>query len=133
MQIKELSGISEQLRKANVELVVIGSGSSSMAAKFRQEFPFTGELYIDPKLASYSLFKLPRGKWETFRPSINAVKMAVSQLKGETNMSSVQGDALQQGGLFIVGPGAQSLYSHINQHTGDHADIQDVVKFATQE
>jgi len=99
-----------------------------MAERFRKEYPFHGELYIDPKLNTYKAFNLQSGVWKTFGINKSWIKMASSVLMGDVKFGEVQGDTLQQGGSFIVGPGNQISYGYINQYTGDHASNEDILK-----
>mmetsp|Transcript_6137 Transcript_6137/g.8562 ORF Transcript_6137/g.8562 Transcript_6137/m.8562 type:complete len:105 (+) Transcript_6137:419-733(+) len=104
-----------------------------MANQFYLDFPFAGEIYIDPSLQSYQKFSLPRGIAATLLPNSHWFSMLKSAAKNpQVSQKGVQGDALQQGGTFVIGPGEKMLFSHINQGTGDHADIKEILKALQQ-
>lgn len=103
-----------------------------MANQFYQDFPFEGEIYIDPSLQTYQRFALPRGVAATLLPNANWIPMFKSAFKHQVSQKGIQGDSLQQGGTFLIGPGEKILFSHINQNTGDHADINEILKALKQ-
>jgi len=113
-------------------LVAIGNGNINFAKKFRQEYPFIGELYVDTKLDSYKAFKLQRGLWQTFGPSLHIGTMVNNMWKGKATMGSVEGDALQQGGTFIIGPTDNITFGYLNKHTGDHPSLESILEAAKE-
>ena len=58
--------------------------------------------------------------------------MIKSSIQYKAPPSKVQGDALQQGGTFIIGPGDKLHYAHINQQTGDHGNNEEILKALEQ-
>jgi len=123
---------------------MIGNGTIKQASVFLNEHAkpmgfdvARHHLYTDPTLQSFQAFQLPRGVWATFNP-----KHWLSMLKTKTELGikgvagKVAGDALQQGGTFVLGPGQQAssgskveaLFAHINQSPGDHADLDHVLQ-----
>jgi len=111
-----------------ITLVTIGNGNTNFAMKFKEDYPYIGELYTDTKLKSYQAFQLERGIWETFGPNKDTFGMISTVLTGKASMGKVEGDALQQGGTFLIGPGNQVQFAYTNQNTGDHPDIESILK-----
>jgi len=108
-------------------LVVIGNGDANSAKQFKENFSFQGEIYLDPKLDAYKSFKLQRGVWRTFKITKETRKMMLDIVSKKISMDKLQGDAFQQGGTFVIGPGDKLLFSYLNDHTGDHANVKDAI------
>jgi len=127
----DIASITDKLKQLNVVLVAVGNGTVNMAKSFKEEYVFDGELYVDTKLASYKAFDLPRSFFRTFVPVKGALSLASALAKG-VRVGPILGDQQQQGGLFIVGPGDQIVYGYINQATGDHAPLEDILHYASK-
>lgn len=113
-----------------VELVVIGNGAPHFAQAFLEEFQVTLPLYTDPSLKVYEAMALRRG-WrtafsrKTFSASVEALKRGFRQ--GRT-----QGDATQQGGVFVMRRGGDIVYRYVSEAAGDHPPLDEVLAAAAQ-
>ena len=58
----------DKLHAAGAELHVIGNGTPSFIAGFREETRWTGPVYTDPSLAVYKAAELKRGVTKTLDP-----------------------------------------------------------------
>ncbi len=104
---------------AGAELHVIGNGSPSFIAGFREQTLFDGPLYTDPDLAVYRAAELQRSVAKTLDPrglfgGIRA--FAAGHRQGRT-----QGDPWQQGGVIVVAPDGTVRWRHVSQRPGDNA------------
>jgi hypothetical protein len=84
-------------------------------------------VYIDPGKRSYDAFDMQRGlfkvvNFSTWRRKAKTKKRGFYQAKGP-----YQGDPLQNGGVVIVAPGGELSYVHIEQESGDLADLDEVI------
>lgn len=129
----ELAQVKDQIQKRNATIVAIGSGNLQMAKNFYKQSPFANdpifELYVDPSLESFKEFQLPRSLWKTFKPSKKWISMLKASKELGVKMGSLQGDALQQGGIFVIGPGDALHCGFVNENTGDHANLEEVIKY----
>jgi len=135
MQIESLADIAVDLKRHHVDIVAIGNGNKYFATQFRRSYnTMEYELYVDEKLESYKSFLLPRSTAATLLPSVHWISM-LRKLVSDPKVApgKVQGDAIQQGGLFVIGPGDVIWFRHVNKATGDHADVQEVLKIATKQ
>jgi len=128
IQVHELNEVEKELDQTNTHLILIGSGNQFQATRFKEEFPFKGEIYIDQKLESFKAFHLKRGFLKTFPINRDMVSMVGAVLKGKVQQGPVQGDTFQQGGTFLINSNGQVLFSHINKNTGDHPTIEELKK-----
>jgi hypothetical protein len=125
-QVAALMKIKKQLDKAGVDLIAVGSGSTSQAKEFVKSFKFKGEMFVDPSLKTYKAFKLKRGLLQTVGPA--SIKSGISAMSKGFRQGRSAGDLWQQGGIFVIGPGEQLLFAHRNQFAGDHADLEAVLE-----
>jgi hypothetical protein len=107
------------------DLHVIGNGTPSFIAGFREQTLFDGPIYTDPSLASYKAAELKRSVVRTLDPRgwLKGVKsFAEGHRQGRT-----QGDAWQQGGVLVVSPSGDVLWQHASDLPGDNATAQQIL------
>ena len=112
------------LRQAGAELIIIGNGSERFAQAFREDFELDGPLLIDPDLVAYRAAGLRRGRVELLSPQLPGA--AWRAWRSGSRQTGVEGDPWQLGGAFVIQPGGRLTFTHIAQHAGDHAPIDDL-------
>ena len=117
-QVAQLRGYLDRIRARGAELVVVGNGALHQARRFRAEQGVTFPLYTDPTRHSYEVAGLHRGLASTFSPRV-ALHGAKAIAAG-FRQSHTQGDALQQGGVFVIAPGGRVLFEYRSREAGDH-------------
>lgn len=118
----DLAKQSGEFEKQNVRLIVIGNGAPNFISAFREETGYQGLLYTDPSLETYKLLNLKRGVGSLF--GFKSLKEGVRALSSGYLQTEIQGDALQQGGAVIAGPGDVLHDVYRNKEAGDHPPIQ---------
>lgn len=116
----------DRIHAAGYELVVIGNGSPSFMAGFRETTGYTGPLYTDPSLELYKAAGLKRGVFKVVSP--RAAIAALGALRGGHRQGRTQGDALQQGGTMVIDRAGRVLWSHVDDFAGDNADPEEVLR-----
>ena len=114
------------IRGAGADLYVIGNGSPSFIAGFREETGWDGPIYTDPSLATFRAAELKRGVARTFDPrglARGVAAFARGQRQGRT-----QGDPWQQGGVLVVAPTGDVLWHHASGTPGDNASAEDIAR-----
>ncbi len=119
-----------RLDAVGADLVIIGNGSTSFIAGFRERSGYEGIIYTDPERAAYRALGLRRGLRSTFSPG--AVKNAFKAYRQGFRQTRTEGDALQQGGVFVVAPSGELFYSYRSRRPGDHPPIDAIVAAAGQ-
>lgn len=109
-------------------LVIIGNGAPYFIAGFRERSGYEGPIYTDPELAAYSALELRRDLRSTF--SMGTLRRSVDAFRKGFRQTETQGDAFQQGGVFVVAPGGEVIYQFRSQHAGDHPPIEELVTAA---
>ncbi len=116
----------DEIRAAGAEIVVIGNGAAHFARAFRGDYELDFPLLVDPDRVAYRAAGLRRGLAGTLSPRV-ALHAARALAKGFFQ-TSVQGDALQLGGVFVIRRGGGVAYRHASQVAGDHAPLDDVLR-----
>ena len=107
------------------DLHVIGNGSPSFIAGFREQTLFDGPVYTDPSLEVYKAAELKRSMARTLDPRgwLKGVKaFTEGHRQGRT-----QGDAWQQGGVLVVAPSGDVRWQHASDLPGDNATAQQIL------
>jgi len=129
----DLIKVQDELQALHTDIVCIGNGTVEQATPFLEEMKkhgYRGELYVDPSLNVYRAVHAPRSVWSTFKPSLSHF-FGMMKARKQVNLKVTKaGDVLQQGALLVIGPGlspSSTHYIHINRHSGEHANISDVL------
>ncbi|QTA84777.1 Peroxiredoxin-like domain-containing protein [Desulfonema magnum] len=119
---------AEAFEERNARLVVIGNGAPHFMTAFREDTGYKGNLYTDPSLETYKILDLKRGVGSLF--GLKSLKEGIRAASSGYLQTEIQGDALQQGGAIIIGPGDILHYSYQNKEVGDHPPIKEMLKVA---
>ena len=124
-QAAQLRERHEEIEEAGATLAFVGNGSQFFARAFREDLNLDAPVLIDPELRAFKAAGLKRGVIELLSPKlpINAVRAFASGAR----QSSIQGDAFQLGGAFVIAPGGESLFEQRSRVAGDHADVGDIL------
>ncbi|CAL1716927.1 unnamed protein product [Somion occarium] len=129
------------LRRADVELVIIGNGSPGMIKSYRNIFRTPFSLYTDPTMHLYSALGMTLRSndpgLESERGSyvrhglVGGIAMVVrNALRVGMPIWEKGGEVMQLGGEFVFGPGMSCSYSHRMKNTRSHSAITDVLAAA---
>lgn len=116
----------DELRAAGAELHVIGNGSPSFIDGFRETTGYDGPLYTDPSLAVYQAAGLKRGVATVL--SARAALAGISALRHGFRQGKTQGDAWQQGGVVVIEPGGDVVWTHVSDYAGDNAAPDEILR-----
>lgn len=115
----------DELRGTGAEVIVIGNGSPSFIDGFRETTGWQGPLYTDPSLEVYKAAGLKRGVLKTFHP--RAAIKALGALRAGSRQGRTQGDEWQQGGVLVVAPSDDVIWTQVSEYAGDNAAVDDIV------
>src|SRR5437016_4023063 len=98
-----LRDAAPELERLGAGVLVIGNAEPSAIAEFQEATGWRGRVLVDPSLRSYRAAGLVRGVVRTFHPRdiLKAIKASWQGFR----QSARRGDLLQQGGMFVIGPG----------------------------
>jgi len=113
------------MERRGAGLIVIGPGRPEHLKDFRDVTRFTGPLYADPSLASFRAAGLAYGWGKTFHPL--AIVKGIRAFAAGFRQGARRGNPVQQGGVFVLGPGDRVSYEWRDRFAGDHAPMADVL------
>ena len=116
----QLRPVIPAIRAAGAELCAVGSGKVHHLVWFMEDQKPDFPVRTDPTGAIYALAEMKRGKWSTVSPRA-ALSFGRAFAAG-FRQEGIKGDPEQQGGVLIVRPGDELVWSYISQYAGDHPD-----------
>jgi hypothetical protein len=129
--VAELEGRADDFETAGLRLAVIGNGEASHIPGFRKATGFTGEVYTDPDKEIYKSLDFRRGMGSMV--GLKSVKSLMGSVLSGHFSPGVQGDALQQGGVLIAGPGETAGLAIRNREAGDYPGVEELLAAAGAE
>ena len=106
-------------------LVVVGPAKPEHLQGFREVTGYAGPLYADPSLASFRAAGLAYGWGRTFHPL--SVLKGMRAFAAGFRQGARRGNPVQQGGVFVLGPGDRVRYEWRDSFAGDHAPMPAVL------
>jgi peroxiredoxin len=120
----------EEFEAAGAQLVVIGQGTPAQAAHFRDSQGLDLPIYVDEERESYKAAGAKIGSFdELLGPRVVAKGAAVSARLG-VHQGKTVGHPAQLGGVLVVAPGNDILYTHLADDAGDNPPNSEVLAAA---
>lgn len=104
---------------------MVGPARPEHVAGFRAATGYPGPLFVDPGLRTFKTAGLIRGWASTYHPL--AVLKGIRAMAQGFRQGARQGDVVQQGGTFVLGPGDRVRYEWRDRFAGDNPDLDEVV------
>jgi peroxiredoxin len=124
-QVAQLCDKVPTIRALHAELAVVGNGKPHHAKAFQADSRLDFPLFVDPDLRAYAAAGLRHGVFSSF--NARSLSNALGALRKGFRQGRTQGDPWQQGGTFVITPQGKTLYTHVSQVAGDHADLDAVI------
>jgi len=116
----------EEIRAAGADAVAIGTGNQRYAKRFVDEERIPFPVLVDDHAHAARAASVNRGSIPNIlTPSTYADSVRTWRRGHHIHKSGRR--VLQLGATFVVGPGDELHYSHIDQTTTDHAPIDEVL------
>jgi peroxiredoxin len=115
----------DEIETAGAQLIAIGSGHAGWARDFIEEQGVEFPVFVDPGVRSYEHFGMKRGLGEVL--TLRSLRHAGRAIGGGHRQSPVRGDGLQNGGVVVIDRNGDVVYKHVEQETGDLADLNEVI------
>lgn len=109
------------MHRRGANLVVVGPGRPEHLKSFREVTRFTGPLYADPSLSTFRAAGLAYGWSKTFHP--RSILKGLGAFGAGFRQGVRRGNPVQQGGLFVLGPGDRVSYEWRDRFAGDHTSM----------
>ncbi len=124
-QVAGLKAAQPTIGERGGALVVVGPSRPEHIAGFRQATGYGGNVFVDPSLRTFQEAGLAHGLAETFHPL--AMLKGVHAFASGFRQGATQGDPVQQGGTFVLGPGDEVRFEWRDRHPADHPNMRDVL------
>ena len=115
-----------EIERRSATLVVVGPSRPEHIAGFRTATGYAGPLFVDPSLRAFRAAGLEHSRASTYHPL--AVLKAVRAVVQGHRQTGRQGDVIQQGGTFVLGPGDHVHFEWRDRYAGNHADLDEAVE-----
>ena len=125
-QVADLNEHMLAFKKKNAQIVVIGNGPEHFMTPFREATRYRGPLFTDPSLETYKILDFKKGLSSVL--GLSPLKAGIRALSGGFFQKGIQGPALQQGGVLVVGPGNIVHYVYRSQKAGDHPPVAAILQ-----
>lgn len=110
---------------AGLGRVVIGNGRPDQIPDFRRSVGWSGDIYTDPDKSVYNALDFKHGMGGMM--GLKSMASLVGSVFSGHGSASIQGDARQQGGVLVAGPGDAVHYFYRNTEAGDYPDTADIL------
>jgi hypothetical protein len=93
--------------------------------EFRAATGYQGRLLVDPSLETYRAAGLAHGMASTFHPGsiVNGIRAFAQGFR----QGARRGRPLQQGGMFVLGPGDAVRFEWRDRFAGHHPEMRNVL------
>jgi peroxiredoxin len=120
----------DEIRARGAEVVAIGTGDEHYAARFVADEHVPFPVLVDDR-ADAARVAAVRGTtpWGLFNP--RSFPGAWRARKAGFRVHKSGKRVTQLGATFVIGPGNQTRYEHVDSHTADHAPIDEVLAALT--
>jgi peroxiredoxin len=124
-QVAGLKDAAAAIERRGASIVVISNGPVSAIAGFREATGYPGRILADPGRRAYRGAGLIASLGSVLHP--RAIVRTMRALLSGAGIGRERGDALQQGGTFVLGPGEVDRFVWRDRFSGDHAPLERVL------
>ncbi len=115
----------DEITAKGAQLIAIGNGDAKWANAFVKAENVTFAVYVDPGRRTYAALGMNRALLGILDPKV--ISHGARASKAGFKMSMVRGDPFQNGGVAVVGADGELRYVHIENESGDLADLDEVI------
>ena len=117
----------EKFEAAGARLVAIGQGTPAQAAHFRESHKLEIPIYVDEGRESYKAAGTKIGSFDELLGPRVVAKGAAASAKLGVRQGKTVGHPAQLGGVLVVAPGDDLLYTHLADDAGDNPPNSEVL------
>lgn len=110
---------------AGLDRAVIGNGRPDRIPDFRRAAGWSGGIYTDPDKSVYNALDFKHGMGGMM--GLKSMASLVASVFSGHGGASIQGDARQQGGVLVAGPGDAVHYFYRNTEAGDYPAASEIL------
>ncbi len=126
----DLERARDGFASAGLGRVVVGNGPPDRIPGFRGVTGWSAGIYTDPDKAVFKALDFKHGMGGMM--GLKSVTSLVGAVVSGHGSTAIQGDALQQGGVLVAGPGDAVHLFYRNREAGDYPPIADILGAAPE-
>ncbi|MHB8466164.1 MAG: AhpC/TSA family protein [Acidimicrobiales bacterium] len=116
-----------QISEAGAEVVAIGTGDARYAKAFVADVQAPYYVLVDDDAAAASAAAVKKVNFATLLFDPRSLKGARRAHRDGFRVTKSGKRVNQLGATFVIGPGSQVRYAHVDAHTADHAPLSEVL------
>ena len=128
-QVAQLSREQNGLKKAEIDVVLVSSGSPAQAEVFRHDYEVPFPIVSDSDCVLFKKYGLRDMDPRDYFSPLMLVKVVKVLAEGYGHKSG-QGSSSQLGGVFIIDTGGKVRFAHIAANAADHPSPQEIIQAA---
>jgi peroxiredoxin len=117
----------DKISEVGAEVVAIGTGDTRYAKGFVADLRVPFYVLVDDEAAAASAAAVRKVNFATLLFDPRSLKGALQAHRGGFRVRKSGKRVNQLGATFVVGPGSQIRYAHVDAHTADHAPLSKVL------
>jgi peroxiredoxin len=117
----------DKISEAGAEVVAIGTGDALYANAFVADLGVPFYVLVDDDAAAASAAAVRKVNFATLLFDPRSLKGALQAHRDGFRVMKSGKRVNQLGATFVIGPGSQIRYAHVDAHTADHAPISKVL------
>jgi peroxiredoxin len=122
-----LRGHYNEIQSAGAEVVAVGTGNERYARSFVEDEQVPFPVLVDDDAVAAKAAAVKKVNFAKLLFDPRSLKGA-RQAHRDGYRVKKSGDRVNQlGATFVLGPGSQVRYAHVDAHTADHAPLADVL------
>jgi peroxiredoxin len=122
-----LRGHYDEITNTGAEVVAIGTGDERYAKAFVADERVPFPVLVDDDAAAANAAAVKKVNMATLLFDPRSVKGALRARRDGFRVKKSGRRVNQLGATFVLGPGSELRYAHVDAHTADHAPLEDVL------
>jgi peroxiredoxin len=122
-----LRGHYDEITKAGAEVVAVGTGDARYAKSFVEDEQVPFPVLVDDAADAARFAAIKKVNFATLLFDPRSLKGARQAHRDGFRVKKSGKRVNQLGATFVLGPGSQVRYAHVDTHTADHAPLADVL------
>jgi peroxiredoxin len=117
----------DEITKAGAEVVAVGTGDVRYAQAFVADEQIPFYVLVDDAAAAASAAAVRKVNFAALLFDPRSLKGALQAHRDGFRVKKSGTRVTQLGATFVLGPGSQIRYAHIDAHSADHAPLSEVL------
>jgi peroxiredoxin len=122
-----LRGHYQEITTAGAEVVAVGTGDERYAKAFVADEQVPFPVLVDDGAAAATAASIKRVNFATLLFDPRSLKGSLQAYRDGFRIKKSGKRVNQLGATFVIGPGSQVRYAHVDAHTADHAPLAEVL------